>query len=231
MDFPQLEPDGKLPDRNQPTPRKLAMKKLFKGILDFQSEDFEAHRELFKDLKSSQNPHTLFIGCCDSRVVPTLITKTNPGDLYVVRNVANIVPPYHLRDHFIGSVSAIEYAVMGLKVESIVICGHSNCGGCYALNESPESLKYMPNLLNWLDIIREVPERVSQLMKGDSAAEREWITEEVNILVQMENILSYPYVRERVESGSLKVMGWYYIIETGEIYNFNDDTGHFELVE
>ncbi len=207
------------------------MKKLFKGILDFQSEDFEAHRELFNDLKNSQNPHTLFICCSDSRVVPTLITKTTPGELFLVRNVANIVPPFHLGDRFVATASAIEYGVLALEVDTIVVCGHSNCGGCYALNTSPEKLKNMPNLLKWLEVIRDVPERVTRLMKGDSAAEREWITEEVNILVQMENLLSYPFIRERVLSGSLKVLGWYYIIETGEVFNFNDETGHFEIVD
>ena len=207
------------------------MKKLFKGILEFQADDFEAHRELFNDLKSSQNPHTLFIGCSDSRVVPTLITKTSPGELFLVRNVANIVPPYHLSDRFVATASAIEFAVLSLEIDTIVVCGHSNCGGCYALNKPPETLQDMPNLLKWLEIIREVPERVTHLMTGNSAAEREWITEEVNILVQMENLLTYPYIRERVVAGTLKVLGWYYIIETGEVFNFNDETGHFEIVE
>ena len=207
------------------------MEKLFKGILDFQSADFEAHRELFTDLKSSQNPHTLFIGCSDSRVVPTLITKTNPGELFLIRNVANIVPPFHLSDRCVATASAIEFAVMALDVDTIVVCGHSNCGGCYALYKPKETLQNMPNLLHWLEVIREVPDRVTRLMKGDSAAERAWITEKVNILVQMENLLSYPFIRERVKSGSLKVLGWYYIIETGEVYNFNDETGHFEIVE
>lgn len=207
------------------------MKKLFKGILDFQSEDFEAHRELFHELKSSQNPHTLFIGCSDSRVVPTLITKTNPGELFMVRNVANIVPPFDLSEHFGATASAIEFAVLSLEVDTIVVCGHSNCGGCYALNGPQEDLQNMPNLLKWLGVIQGVPARVDRLMQGDSAAERAWITEEVNILVQMENLLTYPFIRERVKSGFLTILGWYYIIETGEVFNFNDETGHFDIVE
>lgn len=207
------------------------MEKLFKGILDFQSEDFEAHKELFTKLGRGQNPHTLFVGCSDSRVVPTLITKTNPGELFIVRNIANIVPPYNLKGQFVGTASLIEYAVLALDVDSIVICGHSNCGGCCALNQPPEDLEHMPNLSMWLDIISEVPARVNRLMKGDSEAERAWITEKVNILVQMKNLLTYPFVKERVEAGTLNIMGWYYIIETGEVYNFNDETGHFEIVE
>ena len=207
------------------------MEKLFKGILDFQSEDFEAHRDLFSELGRGQNPHTLFVGCSDSRVVPTLITKTSPGELFIVRNIANIVPPHNLKGQFVGTSSMIEYAVMSLNVNTIVVCGHSNCGGCYAINQPPEELENMPNLRVWLDIIKEIPERVNRLMVGDSAAEREWITEEVNILVQMKNLLTYPFVKERVDAGTLKILGWYYIIETGEVFNFNDETGHFEIVE
>jgi len=207
------------------------MDKLFKGILDFQSEAFEAHKDLFSELGGGQNPHTLFIGCSDSRVVPTMITKTNPGELFMVRNIANIVPPYDLHSKFVGTSSLIEYAVMSLEVDTIVVCGHSNCGGCYALNQPPEVLDQMPNLRMWLDIISEVPARVNRLMKGDSEAEREWITEKVNILVQMKNLLTYPFVKERVEAGTLKILGWYYIIGTGEVFNFNDETGHFEIVE
>ncbi len=207
------------------------MEKLFKGILDFQSDDFEAHRDLFNKLGKGQKPHTFFIGCSDSRVVPTLITKTNPGELFLVRNIANIVPPYRLKDQFVGIAAVIEYATMILEVDTIVVCGHSNCGGCCALNQPPKELEHMPNLCKWLEVIQEVPERVNRLMIGESAAEREWITEEVNILVQMKNLLTYPFIRERVDSGTLKILGWYYIIETGEVFNFNDTTGHFEIVE
>ena len=207
------------------------MEKLFKGILDFQSEVFEAHQDLFSELGRGQNPHTLFIGCSDSRVVPTLITQTNPGELFIVRNIANIVPPHNLKGQFVGTSSMIEYAVMVLNVDTIVVCGHSNCGGCYAINQPPEELENMPNLCVWLDIIKEIPERVNRLMVGDSDAEREWITEEVSILVQMKNLLTYPFVNERVQAGTLKILGWYYIIETGEVFNFNDETGHFEIVE
>jgi carbonic anhydrase len=207
------------------------MDKLFKGILDFQSADFESHRDLFADLGRKQNPHTLFIGCSDSRVVPTLITKTNPGELFLIRNIANIVPPYTCGDGFSATSSAIEYAVLSLDVDTIVVCGHSNCGGCYALNQPIETLEDMPHVLKWLDIIRHVPEKVSKLMVGQSDAEREWLTEKVNILEQMKNLRTYPYINERVKNGSLQVLGWYYIIETGEVFNFNDETGHFEIIE
>jgi carbonic anhydrase len=206
------------------------MEKLFKGILKFQKEDFDSHRELFKELGRRQTPHTLFIGCADSRVVPNLITNTHPGELFVVRNVANIVPPYRRTEEYVATTSAIEYAVQVLNVDSIVICGHSNCGGCAALNMPPESLDHLPHVRKWLEVSKEVRGRVDRLMTGDSLEEREWLTEQVNILVQMKNLLTYPYVKERYDRGELNIYGWYYIIETGEIYNFNDEKAAFELV-
>ena len=110
------------------------MNRLFKGHMKFRSEDFASHRELFQQLSRSHDPHTLFIGCSDSRVVPNLITQTHPGELFIVRNVANIVPPYRQTEEYVSTTSAIEYAMLVLKVDTVVICGHSNCGGCAAMN-------------------------------------------------------------------------------------------------
>ncbi|MEJ2202019.1 MAG: carbonic anhydrase [Desulfuromonadaceae bacterium] len=206
------------------------MDKLFKGYMKFREEDFQDHRELFRELGRQQKPHTLFIGCSDSRVVPNLITRTNPGELFIVRNIANIVPPYRQTEDYVATTSAIEYAVLALKVDTIVVCGHSNCGGCAALNLPPEELDHLPHVRKWLEVSREVKGRVDRLMIGDSAAEREWLTEQVNILVQMRNLLGYPYIRERYRAGTLEIHGWHYLIETGEIFSFNDETQLFELI-
>jgi len=207
------------------------MNRLFRGYMKFREEDFDSHRELFKELGRSQQPHTLFIGCSDSRVVPNLITQTHPGELFIVRNVANIVPPYRVTEEYVATTSAVEYAVQVLGVDSIVVCGHSNCGGCAAMNMSHGELEHIPHVRKWLEVSREVRGRVDRLMRGDSAEEREWLTEQVNILVQMRNLLSYPYIKEKYEGGALNIYGWYYIIETGEIYNFNDENEVFELLK
>ena len=206
------------------------MEKLFKGIARFRREDFESHRQLFKELGRKQQPHTLFIGCSDSRVVPELITRTRPGELFMIRNVANIVPPYRKTEDFAGTTSAIEYAVHVLDVEAIVVCGHSNCGGCAALHKSPEELQHIPNVARWLDASHEVKERVERQVVEGTPEEQEWLTEQINILVQMRNLLTYPYIRERYDQGNIEIFGWYYIIETGEIFNFNDHTETFELI-
>ncbi|PLX84931.1 MAG: carbonic anhydrase [Desulfuromonas sp.] len=206
------------------------MEKLFRGITKFQLEDFEAHRDLFKKLGRTQQPHTLFIGCSDSRVVPNLITKTHPGELFTVRNIANIVPPYRITEEYVATTSAVEYAVQVLNVDTIVVCGHSNCGGCAALNAPADSLEHIPHVRKWLEASDEVKGRVDNLITSDSPEEREWLTEQINILVQMKNLLTYPYVQERFKDGKLNIFGWYYIIETGEIYNFNDENACFELI-
>ncbi len=207
------------------------MEKLFKGVASFRQDDFEAHKELFQSLGRAQKPHTLFIGCADSRVVPDLITRTMPGELFTVRNIANIVPPYRQTQEYAGTTSSVEYAVLSLEVENIVVCGHSNCGGCAAMNKSPEELAHLPNVRRWLEISGEVRGRVDRQMDVECPEKREWLTEQINILVQMRNLLSYPYVRERYQQGRLNIYGWYYIIETGEIFNFNDQNETFELVD
>ena len=206
------------------------MDKLFRGIMEFRREEFERHKELFRELGRHQKPHTLFIGCSDSRVVPNLITGSDPGELFIVRNVANIVPPYRSTEEYVATTSAVEYAVLSLGVNTIVVCGHSNCGGCAALNQPDEELSHLPHVRKWLEVSREVKGRVDRLMTGDTPEEREWLTEQVNVLVQMKNLLTYPYVRERYERDELRILGWHYLIETGEIYNFNDATQLFELI-
>lgn len=211
------------------------MEKLFQGIVQFKKEDFENHRELFCSLGRQQQPHTLFIGCSDSRVVPNMITRTHPGELFVIRNVANIVPPYRVTEEYVATTSAIEYAVLALKVHSIVVCGHSNCGGCSALHTPAEELNHLPHVRKWLEVSREVPGRVlrrlSEAGVEDSPAAREWLTEQINITVQMRNLMTYPYVQEKIQRGELSIYGWHYIIETGEIFNYNSDKSLFELIE
>ena len=206
------------------------MDKLFKGIAQFRQDDFESHKELFQSLRRTQKPHTLFIGCADSRVVPDLITRTMPGELFTVRNIANIVPPFRHTEEYVGTTSSIEYAVLALEVKNIVVCGHSNCGGCAAMNQPAEQLAHLPNVRRWLEISREVRGRVDRQMDVECPEKREWLTEQINILVQMRNLLTYPYVKQRYQQGILNIYGWYYIIETGEIFNFNDQNETFELV-
>lgn len=207
------------------------MEKLFEGIVEFRKTDFEQHKELFQKISESQNPHTLFIGCSDSRLVPNFITKTLPGELFIVRNVANLVPEYREKGEFLGVTSAIEYAVEVLKVENILVCGHSNCGGCSALYKSDEEMEHIPHTKKWLELAHHVKQKVLSIIPDPHDLEaREWLTEQMNVVEQLKHLLTYPYVREGYINGTLKIFGWHYIIETGEIFGYNHEKGFFELI-
>ena len=137
------------------------MKKLIEGAVAFRQNDFETYEQLFSELGKEQNPHTLFIGCSDSRLVPNMITTTGPGELFIIRNVANIVPPYQSAGEYLAAISAIEYAIQALEVENIVICGHSNCGGIAALYKPDEYFQKLPHTSKWLELANPVKEKSS----------------------------------------------------------------------
>lgn len=199
-----------------------------KGAMKFMQENFKEHKELFKSLKDRQNPHTLFIGCSDSRVLPNLITNTGPGELFVVRNIANIIPPYRVGTDYLATTSAIEYAIQSLKVKNIIVCGHSNCGGCEVLYDETQN---NTNIKNWLSILNNIKSEISELSiaKNDFAM-RAWLTEKMNVLNSLQNLLSYPGVEEGFLNKTLELHAWYYIIETGEIYEYNFDEKNFVLI-
>jgi carbonic anhydrase len=205
------------------------MKELFDGVVRFREADFTSHKDLFKRLSSEQKPHTLFVGCSDSRVVPTLITNTMPGELFVVRNIANMVPPYRVTHDYVATTSAIEYAINVLKVKNIIVCGHSNCGGCSALFSSARELEHVPKVRKWLELAEPVRSKALELSGGDET-KREWISEQVNIIEQISHLFTYPYIKEKVKSEELTIYGWYYIIATGEVYNYNFESGYFDLI-
>ena len=206
------------------------MKKLIEGAVTFRQTDFEAHESLFQDLGNEQKPHTLFIGCSDSRLVPNMITATKPGELFIIRNIANIVPKYRLSGEYLASTSAIEFAVQVLEVENIIVCGHSNCGGCAALYKPESYFEKLPHTRKWLELAMPVRDKVNSMLPGASHAAREWMTEQLNIVEQLKHLLTYPYIAERQQAGKLVISGWHYIIETGEILAYSPDKGFFELI-
>ncbi|NPA73227.1 MAG: carbonic anhydrase [Epsilonproteobacteria bacterium] len=205
------------------------MKTLKDGIIKFQQNYFSEHKEIFSELAKTQKPHTLYIGCSDSRVVPNIITKAMPGELFVVRNIGNMVPPYGSDKYqFRCTSSIIEYAVKVLEVDNIVVCGHSNCGGCKALYYDKDKLAKTPLVKEWLSLADEVRDRI--LKKNLSYEEREFQTEQLNVVKQLENLLTYPFVKERFEKGELNIVGWYYVIETGDVFDYDFDEGEFRLI-
>lgn len=206
------------------------MEYLFDGVREFNAGDFLDHKELFSSIGRQQTPHTLFIGCSDSRIVPNLITKTLPGELFVVRNIANLVPYYRETEEYVATTSCVEYAVRVLNVENIIVCGHSNCGGCSALLKDPEELAAIPHTRKWLELAKRVREKIDAQDIADEG-EREWRTEQLNVIEQMNHLITYPYIKEKYRNKEINIYGWYYIIETGEVFNYEKESRVFRKIE
>jgi carbonic anhydrase len=186
----------------------------------FHDDYFPDYKDKFKDLvDQGQHPTILFVGCSDSRLVPYMLTGTGPGELFIVRNVGALVPPYSGEYGLHGTTAAIEYAVLNLHVSHIIVCGHSHCGAVKALYEEvhPEA----KNLKAWLDLAREaaLPVQVSP-----EALRR---TEQRSVVLQLERLMAYPMVRARVEKREISLHGWHYVIEEGEVYVFDVKSGSF----
>ncbi|MBF8982273.1 carbonic anhydrase [Lutibacter sp. B2] len=207
------------------------MEELFDGVKEFSNQEFEQNKLLFQKLSKKQSPHTLFISCSDSRVVPNLITKSVPGDLFIIRNIANIVPPYRKSSEYLSTTSAIEYAVIVLKVKNIVVCGHSNCGGCSALYAENELLNTIPHTKKWLELAKPAKEKVEKLKAQFNYDSTDWLLEQENIVLQISHLLSYPFIKEQYKNKSLNIYGWYYDIENGIVYNYNKSKKIFERIE
>lgn len=203
--------------------------KLIEGIVNFRKGDFETHKDLFKKLSDGQKPHTLFITCSDSRIDPNMITGTLPGELFIIRNVANIIPPYRETTEYVGTTSAIEYAVQMLEVENIIVCGHSNCGGCSASLNSSDKLNSLPHTKKWLELIEPVKNRILKEFSEDEPEAREWMMEQVNVVEQLRHLMTFPYIYEKVMAGQLAISGWHYMIETGEVFIYDRKVGEFRL--
>ena len=206
------------------------MHRLIEGVHRFQSEEFGAYRGLFQRLsREGQKPHTLFITCSDSRVLAELITQSQPGDLFVVKNVGNIVPPVGVTGETNSTAAAIEFAVSTLGVSDIVVCGHSQCGAMQALMEGLPPAHAMPHLEAWLKVaapVRDIIERGYQHLADRN--ERTNAAAEENVLFAIENLEAYPAVKARLNDGSLHLHGWFFNIATADLFAFNPDTKQFE---
>ncbi len=204
------------------------LKKFAEGNETFQKTYFKKHEEhLLKLVKDGQNPRTLFVGCSDSRVIPDLIVQSTPGDLFVVRNVGNFVAPYKLDEDFHSTAAGIEYAVRVLEVSEIIICGHSHCGAIEALYKTSCDSS-MIHTTKWLTL-GEKAKSMAILALGENADKKDLLraTERLSIITQIENLLTYPYVKKLADEEKLFIHGWYYDIETGAIDYYDPDTYQF----
>jgi carbonic anhydrase len=205
------------------------MERLIEGVHGFRKDEFGNYRKLFRKLsQEGQNPHTLFITCSDSRVLAELITQSNPGDLFVVKNIGNIVPPSSAKGDTNSTAAAIEFAVASLKVSDIVVCGHSQCGAIAALLGRTRLNDLMPHLRNWLTLAAPVLETLkknySHLQKPD---EQETAAAVENVLFGLDNLHSHPCVQERLMDGSLQLHGWFFEIATAELFAYDPEARQF----
>lgn len=196
------------------------MQKLVAGIHHFRSHYFAENQSLFEHLASQgQAPETLFITCSDSRVVPNLITNAAPGELFIVRNVGNIVPA--LARGMIGGVAAaIEYAVEVLNVKNIVVCGHTQCGAIDAIL-NPSRVRHLRFVSRWLQESEAIPNLLHEKYAHLIGEGRLVAAAEENVLVQLENLRSYPFVSERLDAGKLKLAGWVFKIATAQVFAYD----------
>ncbi len=199
------------------------MQKLITGLHQFQKQ-FSSHKELFERLAHGQNPDALFITCSDSRINPNLITQTNPGDLFILRNAGNIVPAYGLQSG--GEVATIEFALVGLGVKDIIICGHSLCGAMKGILD-PNLLKEMPSVKSWLTHAAATKRIIDENYKDLSPEARMNAAVQENVLVQIENLRTHPAVAARLARGELTLHGWTYKLETGEVFSYDTEEGQF----
>lgn len=193
---------------------------LLNRLRSFNRDAFPQYRQQFKTLvEDGQHPTTLFIGCSDSRLLPYLFTGAGPGELFLVRNVGAFVPPYDGSHGHHGTAAAIEFAVLSLHVERIVVCGHSHCGAIKALYE--EVPAEANNLRRWLELGRDA---ALPVVPTPDALRR---TEQRAVVLQLERLMDYPMVRRRVVKGQISLHGWHYVIEDGEVHMFDVERGGF----
>jgi len=201
------------------------MERIREGVRRFSAEIFPRKRKLYEDLAEKQKPDALFLTCGDSRIDPSLLTGSEPGEIFVERTPGNIVPIYDEAGR-IGESASIEYAVAVLGVRDIIVCGHSACGAMTALLQ-PELLPAIPVTARWLSYAAPAVEALARMHPAPAAADRLGLLTRLNVLAQMAHLHTHPAVADRVRAGALGIHGWFYEIHTGRIEACDPATGAF----
>lgn len=196
------------------------------GFQRFKKQWFCQEHNLYADLVEGQTPMAMVIACSDSRVDPVLATDSHQGDLFVVRNVANLVPPYTPDEGYHGVSAAVEFAVRHLKVNTIIVMGHSQCGGIGHLL-ADDKTKDTEFLGIWMNVAQRAKNFVELTMPDADHATRQTACEQWSIRVSLDNLLTFPWVRKAVEAGELTLRGWYFDIVDGELYQLEEDSDQF----
>jgi carbonic anhydrase len=206
------------------------IERLIEGFRNFRQTYYAENRALFDALaQGGQSPRAMVISCCDSRVDPALIFGAEPGDMFVLRNVANLVPPYSPDAGYHGTSAALEFAVRSLKVEHIVVMGHARCGGVRALLD-PHAGDSTDFLGSWMDIAHTARDAALAHAGESSAEDLQRACEHATISVSLANLMTFPWIKAAVEAGTLSLHGWYFDIESGQLSWLDDADGSFHPV-
>ncbi|WP_319023429.1 carbonic anhydrase [Pseudodesulfovibrio thermohalotolerans] len=202
------------------------IQKFIAGFRNFRNEYFCREDAPFEHLCKGQNPTTMVIACSDSRTDPSFIMQCEPGEIFVIRNVANIVPPYECDTGFHGVSSAIEYAVKVLKVDNIIVLGHSLCGGIDALMHD-DAVRHTEFLFKWLSVMSPVRDEVVDHF-GEVSKKSCTACEMAGILRSVQNLMTFPWIKERLDEGTLSLHGWYFEMKSGQLLSYSPQTKAFE---
>ena len=200
------------------------------GFRRFQQQLYRDNERLAAKLVKGQNPKTLVISCSDSRVDPALLTDCAPGDLFSVRNIANLVPPYESDNAYHGVSAALEYAVRHLEVKDIIVLGHSGCGGIDGLLSAADGEMVGEFVGRWVDIAAAARERALARVGAEQGSKLSCVCEQEAILVSLGNLQTFPWLKERVDANLLQLHGWYFKIETGQLLGYCTDRDRFEVL-
>lgn len=197
---------------------------LKKRIEKFRETEYELNRDFYIGLEKGQTPHTLFIGCSDSRVHAETLLQAKAGEIFQIRNIANMVPREEEADAHLSVASAVEYAVQILHVKNIIVCGHSNCGGCAAIRKRGEYKKNLPYTTEWISQSAFLSDYIDHTYPDRKEEEKLILLEKLNAVQQLDNLMSYGWVRQRVEAGELNLQAYYYDIGTGRVAVYDYDS-------
>lgn len=208
-----------------------AVDKLIQGYQHYRDNKYEPHRPLIQDLMTQgQRPEVAVVACSDSRVDPAILFQSDPGDIFMIRNVANLVPPYEEAGKYHGTSAALEFAVLGLGVKHIVVLGHAQCGGINLMMQPDpydSAFKFVPA---WVSMVHAAHRRVKATMPDATEAECAQACEQNAVLVSLENLTTFSWVRERLDQGELSLHGWYIDIGKPELSAYDWEAGKFQPV-
>jgi len=212
----------------------MPFERLLKGFAEFRLGYYREHPELFEKLATEgQSPEVLVIGCSDARVDPGILAQARPGDIFTVRNISAMVPPAQPDERQHGTSSAIEYAVRGVEVGHVVVLGHALCGGIAALVDGERSSAYASYdyLSTWTAIAQDVRDLAVRELSGKPREQIARAVEQAVVLNSVANLMSFPWLAERVVAGKLRLHAWWFNLVEGQLYAFNPETARFEPVE